>query len=338
MLDAAGELDIEAVDQRDIHFRADDRHEKFGEGRIDFARAAGVGRGAGARNVAAIDFAGHAVGEGDRPVEPRIAVIVEGFAAPFDACGDTQIAARQRQEVVAADLEVAEREAGTALAVDVDTEGIDRRGRVGCAVADAGIGGNAAAVERIIGVRRRQVDLILHQRERHTVARQVVELRFRINEAGVEVPRADIAAQAADEAIDILVYRHVAITDIDEAIALHDDIHTARGDGGAGQAVGTADRAERVPIGIFRNADRHRAQDGRSIELAVVFRPVEAAFEIGLDIVAEFVAQQRHRIVATLLADQAVAIDRVVADGGRRRRAVAGAETVAEAQLATGKA
>ena len=158
VLDAAGELEVELLDQRDVHLGADEGHEQLGEGRIDVAHAIGVGQFAGAGDVAAVEHAGHGIGEGDRAVDARVAVVVERLAPPLDAGGDAEVAAGKREQIVAADLGVGQRKAGAALAGHVDAEGLDRGGGIGRAVAEARIV-EAPAVERVVGVGRRQVDL-----------------------------------------------------------------------------------------------------------------------------------------------------------------------------------
>ena len=342
MLDTASKLEVQFLHQRDIHIGRDQRDEDFGKGRIDIARAVSVGRRAGACDIAAVEIAGHAVGEGDRAVEARVAIVVESLAAELDARRDADIAARQGEEVVAAKLEVCQRQAGAALAEHVDAERIDGRGRVGRTIALARIV-QATAVERVIGVGRRQVYLLLHQRERYAVAGKVDQVGLGIQNAGVEIPCAKRPAQARNKAVGILVDRHVAVADIDETIAFHDEIGPACGNGrprqsiGIGRTVCQRRRAEGVPVGIARNADRHRAQDGRSLDIAAVLGAVIAALEIGFDIVRQLVAEQGHRVVTLLCADQIVAEIGVVADCAGRRGAVAGADAIAEIEAAARK-
>ncbi len=335
-------MQVQCLYQRDVHLPADERDEHFGKGRIDAAFAVGVGRRAGPGNVAAVEFAGHAVGEGDRPVEPGIAIVVEGFVAPFDARRHTDIAARQRDQIVAAELEIGEREAGAALAEHIDAERIDRRLRIGGAIALPRIADHAAAVERVIRIRRRQVDLLLHQRERDAIAGQIDKIGFGIEEPGVEIPFAEIAAQAGDEAVGVLIDRNFAVADIDEAVTFHDDVRAARGNRGAGQSLRVRraiaqGRTEGVVISGRRNAHRHRAEDRRRFDIALVFGAIIAPLEIGFDIVGEFVIQQCEGVVAALLADQIVAEIGVVAHVGCRRGAIAGAQPTAEIEPAAGK-
>ena len=343
MLHAPGQLQVERADQWDVHILAHQRNEGFDKCRIGRAHAAGVGRCAGAGNVAAVEHAGDAVGPGDGAINARVAVIEEGFAPPFDPRCHPDIAAGQSEQSAVADLEISQRQAGAAGAEYADAERVDRTGGVGGTIIVARIAGHAAAVEGVVSIRRRLVDRLLQQGQRDAVAFQIGRLGFRIDKARVEIPRAEITAQTRDKAEGILVDVNRAVAGIDEAVPLHDDIRAACGDGDAGHAVGVGSpareshRAKRVPVGIARNPHRHCAEDRGRRDVAAAFRTVIGAFEIAFDIVAEFVVEQGDGVDAGLLANQRGAEGAVVAHPDRRVIAVTRAQTVPQLKATTGQ-
>ena len=202
---------------------------------------------------------------------------------------------------------------------------------------------HAAAVERIVGIGRRPVDRLLHRGERHAVGFKIGELRFGIDEPGVKIPRAEIAAQTCDDTVSIFINQNAAVATIDKAIALHNHISAGCRNGRARQtiwvdpAANKRGWAKRVPVGITRNADRHGAQDGRCIVKSLIFRTIIATFEIRFDTVRQFVVQQRHRIIAVLAANQRVAEYGVITHRRGWRFSVTRTNAVAEIHAATGE-
>ena len=200
-----------------------------------------------------------------------------------------------------------------------------------------------SAIERIVSIGRRTVDRLLHRGERHAVGFKIRQLRFGIDEPGVKVPRAEIAAQTRDKTVSVLVNQNAAVATIDKAIALHNYISAGGRDGGARQTVGVGSaanqrgRAKRVPIGGSCNADWNGAEDSRCIIKALVFRSVIAAFKIRFDTVRQFVVQQRHRIVAVLAANQRVTEYGVITHRRGWRFSVTGTDSVKEIHAAAGE-
>jgi len=97
MFVAAGELQLEAAHERDVHFRRDQRNRKLGIGGKDGSGPAGVGGRADPEQIAGLLGAGNAVGPGDRTVDARVAVIEIGIAPQFGADCEPDVAGRKRQ-------------------------------------------------------------------------------------------------------------------------------------------------------------------------------------------------------------------------------------------------
>ncbi|KAK0360042.1 hypothetical protein LTR94_028881, partial [Friedmanniomyces endolithicus] len=206
MFETARQLDFQAAHQRHVHVRADHRHRQFDESRRDGAAPAGIRRRAGADQVGPQLPPRHAVGEGDRAVDARVAVIQLRFAAHLRAERDAQIAARQRQQVRARRLQIGQRQRRLAEARRLDADRIQRRGIAQRRVRAAGIG-QVAAVKRIIGIGRGQAQLAL-ERRRADAVRRVAYRRLRIERRAFPAEAQPFPAQPGQRAPLVVLHMH----------------------------------------------------------------------------------------------------------------------------------
>lgn len=158
----ASDLEIERPEQRDAHFRAEDRDGEFGIGRLHRALAIDVRAGAGACKVGSIIDAGDSVGIGR--IDPghttlaRVAIVAIGFAAMFDTRRDADGVVRpQAEQVGVGNLQIPQPQTGAGTPRRLDPEAVDARLAVGRGIADRRRR-QAAAIEGVISVRSRLVD------------------------------------------------------------------------------------------------------------------------------------------------------------------------------------
>ena len=249
------------MDQRDVHFRRHQRDGQFDEGPLDATRAAGVRCRAGTHHVAAGGLAG-IVGEGDGAVEAIVTVIGKGLATKLQSCRDTRRSCRHEEEVGPRELEIPHGHGGFAHPRDIHHEAVDDRLGVTDLRTSRGID-QTAANEGVVGIRRRARHRILEQGAADR-AHRVIGLRGRIHQGRFPVEAVPLATKAGQEPRRQALHIDLLRARVEHAVVLHDQGGTFGREGGrsrgtgqqAGQAVGTADRAERVPVGVRGHDDR----------------------------------------------------------------------------------
>ncbi|MNQ76805.1 hypothetical protein D3C85_916540 [compost metagenome] len=291
MFIAAGDLGFQIMDEGDVHLGRDDGHGQFGISRIDGAVALGVRVHRGVDQVAVNRARG--VLEGDGAVDARVAVVQLGLVTGLDPGGHAQVAARQGQEIRPRNLEVPQRQAGLGVAPQLLADGVQSRLAAGRAVAEAGIV-QVAAVERVVGVGRRQGELLLQRRGRDVVA-DVLGAGLGIEQGAFPVPTGELAAQTAQGTVLLIGDVDLDRTEIVKAIAAELQVHALDRGRDAGQAVrvGRAVRQERGAEGVViaglgdGQDDRGQGADRRLPGRG--FGVIIAKFAEGLDAVVQLV-------------------------------------------------
>ena len=335
---ADSELHVDGLRQRDIHLRRNQRHLEFGVGRLDIALAFGVEREVVALQVIGGEAADR-IREHDRAVLARIAVVLERLAARFEAEGRSDIAGPEGEQVGPRELEVPRGDGRVVAAVDGNRDRLDRGDLAGRTVA-AGEVVDAAAVERVVGVRRGAGERLLEQRVGDAVF-LVLRRGHRIEQRRFPVPAFPVAAQAGEDARGQVFDFRLAWTRIDGAIgrrigqrAQHE---IERGARVAGKAVGRANHAKRVVVVRRRHDDRHGAEHRGRFTVADAVGEIDATLGEQLQPAVELVVQEDEGVVAVYaVGDRGVGVD-VVAQVLIARDRVINADAVAELREATGQ-
>ena len=340
VLEAAGQLDVDATDQRDVHVRRNQRQGELDEGRADITRALGAGRVVDAGDVAVAGRAGHRVSEGGATVQLRVAAVLLGLVTEFHAGGDTDIARPYGQQVRLGDLEVGQGQGRGRMALQAEADGVQRGLGAGRAVPTARAV-EATAVEGVVGVGGRQGQLSGQLLAVDAVA-FVLGVSLGVEQRRVPAPAPLLALQPAQEAGLVVLDLNLARTQVVEAVVGEGHWQAGRRHVGQvrqavriGLAVGEGHRAEGVPVVAGRHANHHQACAlGRQ---AFRGRVIEAELAIGRQRVADVVVAVQEQVLALDLwrDGRRVVLRGVVAVGigGAASRQVAGPDAKTVTQL-----
>ncbi len=203
------------MDQRHAHVRRDQRGGEFDIGREDVAFAVGV------RVLRLVDqvrrLSAQQIGVADGAVDAAVAVIQLAFGTQLDAGGDADRTGGQLEDVRTRDAEVPHAQLGLGPADHVHADAVQGRLVRPGVVTDLGVG-QRAAVEEVVGVRRRLGRPLL-QLGGGDVVRNVLGGSFRPGQGGFPVPAVPVAAQAAQDAVLLVDHVDADRTHIHEAVA-----------------------------------------------------------------------------------------------------------------------
>ncbi|MNJ31146.1 hypothetical protein D3C77_257720 [compost metagenome] len=225
LLKSPGKLHLQATHQGHAHFRRHERRGELHEGRLHRTRAPGVGRRTDPEQIGFLELSCHSVREVDRAVHAGVAVIQLGLAPELNAGRHADITRRKRKHVRSRHLEVPKRQGRTSAPHRVHADGVDRRlGARGSIAARGGVH-RIAAVEGIIGVWRRQTEVLLQQGRADGVL-LIRHLGFGIDKRRIPIEAEGLALEASQRP-------HLARFDIDNSATHVDEPIVGQGDGQA---------------------------------------------------------------------------------------------------------